>query len=105
MLIWREASSTKETIMATFQCFDDPAAILEKAFCVTQVSKDMKGELVLSASKKAKCADPPCQTLRTKHVLKVVVKGTPCDSDLSRYLNGDLGAQLASAFDTDGNHR
>jgi hypothetical protein len=40
-----------------FQCFDDPAAILEKAFCVTQTSKDLKGELQLSGSKGQKCKE------------------------------------------------
>jgi hypothetical protein len=47
-----------------FQCFDDPAAILEKAFCVTQTSKDLKGELKLSNSKGQKCKEPECKTVR-----------------------------------------
>jgi hypothetical protein len=51
--------------MATFQCFDDPAAILDKAFCVSAVSKDFKGELKHTGSKEQKCLTPNCKTLRT----------------------------------------
>ena len=88
-----------------FQCFDDPAAILEKAFCVTQTSKDLKGELKLGSSKAQKCKEPECRTLRTKHALKVTVVKTICDSDPGQFLNGSLDATLATAFDTDGNQR
>jgi hypothetical protein len=88
-----------------FQCFDDPAAILEKAFCVSAVSKDLKGELRLAASKEQKCAEPKCKTLRTVHELKVEVVAASCDSTAARPLNGALGVKLSTAFDTDGNHR
>jgi hypothetical protein len=91
-------------IMAT-QCFDDPAAILEKAFCVSAVSKDLKGELQLSTSKEQKCTTPKCKTLRTVHGLKVEVKATVCDSQVAAPLDGSLGVKLITAFDTDGNHR
>ena len=88
-----------------FQCFEDPAAILEKAFCVTQTSKDLKGELKLSNSKGQKCKEPECKTVRAKHALKVIVSKTICDSDPGHFLDGTLGATLSTAFDTDGNHR
>lgn len=91
--------------MATFQCFDDPKAILEKEFCVSALSKDLKGDLKLGNSKEHKCADPECRTLRTAHSLKVEVAPTNCDSPASRSLNGVLGVKLSTAFDTDGNHR
>lgn len=91
--------------MATFQCFDDPKAILEKEFCVSALSKDLKGDLKLGNSKEHKCADPECRTLRTAHSLKVEVSPTNCDSPASRALNGVLGVKLSTAFDTDGNHR
>jgi len=90
--------------MAT-QCFDDPKAILEKAFCVSALSKDLKGELKLAGSKKQKCPEPKCETLRTAHDLKVEVNGTPCDSPAAHPLDGTLVVKLSTAFDTDGNHR
>jgi hypothetical protein len=91
--------------MPTFQCFDDPAAILEKAFCVSALSKDLKGELRLANSKEQKCAEPKCRTLRTTHELKVEVVPTTCDSSAAKPLNGTFGVKLITAFDTDGNHR
>lgn len=90
--------------MAT-QCFDDPAGILDKAFCVSAVSKDLKGELKRSSSTQKKCQTPKCTTLRTVHALKVEVKATNCDSPVAAPLNGTLGTKLSTAFDTDGNHR
>jgi len=88
-----------------FQCFDDPAGILEKAFCVSALSKDLNGKLALSSSKEQKCQDPPCKTLRTVHTLKVNVANTNCDSATAKPLNGTLGVKLITAFDTDGAHR
>jgi len=90
--------------MAT-QCFDDPAGILEKAFCVSAVSKDLKGVLKLGSSKEQKCQTPSCKTLRTAHELKVELKKTKCDSPAALPLNGSLTTKLITAFDTDGNHR
>ena len=88
-----------------FQCFDDPAAILEKAFCVTKVSKDLRGELKLNSSKRQKCSEPECRTLRTAHTLKVKIVKTICDSKPANVLDGTLGAKFSTAFDTDGNQR
>jgi len=54
-----------------FQCFDDPAAILEKAFCVTQTSKDLKGELKLGSSKGQKPREKQdCDHLPHRHLLE-----------------------------------
>jgi len=106
-MIWgKSPNRPKETIMPTqFQCFDDPAAILEKAFCISAVSKDLKGELALSSGKEQKCHEPACKTLRTVHALKVKVTDTVCDSPAAKPMNGSLTTKLITAFDTDGNHR
>ncbi len=91
--------------MATFQCFDDPKTIFEKEFCVSAVSKDLRGALKLGNSKEHKCSQPVCKTLRTVHSLKVKVVATLCDSPTARPLNGTLTVELVTAFDSDGNHR
>ena len=90
--------------MAT-QCFDDPAGILDKAFCVSAVSKNLKGEMKRTSNKEQKCLTPNCKTLRTVHELKVDMKNTSCDSAAAAPLKGTLGTKLSTAFDTDGNHR
>jgi hypothetical protein len=95
-----------ETVMPPeFQCFDDPTAILERALCVSALSKDLKGELILSRSMGQKCMDPECKTLKTVHSLRVKLEATRCDSPLAKALDGSLSAKLITAFDTDGMHR
>jgi hypothetical protein len=95
----------KETIMATFECLEDSTAILEKPFCVTPVSKNLKGDLTIVSFKAKKCKEPSCQTLRVAHTLKVKVSPTTCDSDQSKSLDGTLTAKLSTAFDVDGRRR
>lgn len=91
--------------MATFQCLEDPGAILEKQFCVTHVSKDLKGKLDLTNMKDHQCKEPKCKTRRVSHTLNVDVVRTKCDSDPSKFLDGSLAVKLSTAFDTDGMHR
>src|SRR5881394_2346968 len=108
LIAWRNSHlrqnliNQKETIMAT-QCFDDPAAILEKAFCVSALSKDLRGELQLGFKKEQKCTSPRCKTLRTVHEVKAEVRAAGCDSSTAKPLNGSLGVKINTAFDTDGN--
>lgn len=91
--------------MATFQCLEEPSSIFEKAFCVTQLSKDMKGELKLTEMKDQECKEPVCKTRRTVHDLKVTVVRTRCDPASGKFLDGTLETKLVTAFDTDGMHR
>lgn len=88
-----------------FQCFDDSAAILGKAFCVSALSKDLKGELGLISSNEQECHEPACKTLRTVHGLKATVVNTACDSATAEPLKGILTVKLSTAFDTDGMQR
>ena len=44
-----------------FQCFDDPVAILDKAFCVSAVSKDLKGTMKRHQQQRAKMFDTQLQ--------------------------------------------
>jgi hypothetical protein len=93
--------------MATqFRCFDDPEGILTKPFCVSALSKDLKGKMPLRSSKKQECKEPKCITLRTQHEMKATIVGTNCDSGLAKSFNGGLEfGNLSTAFDTDGMHR
>ena len=92
--------------MPTFTCFDDPEGILKKEFCVSNLSKNLKGEMPLSGGTKKECKEPKCKTLRTRHQLKAQIKGTGCDSALAKALDGGLEfGNLSTAFDIDGMHR
>jgi len=88
------------------KCFDDPAAILEKEYCLNAVSKNLRGEFGQPHPKKHECRKPECRTLRVVQVLKVEVTPEHCDSPLAKNLNGALVVErLVSAFDQDGTHR
>ena len=92
--------------MATIVCFDDPKAILEKRFCLSNLSKNVKGEVALEVSKLQKCAKPKCVTLRTSNVFKLSLANNTCDSKLATDFNGSLSVtNLATAYQTDGMHR
>lgn len=91
---------------AQFPCFDDPDGILKNPFCVSALSKDLKGKMPLTLSKGLKCANPACTTLRTRNEMKASVKGTVCDSALAKDFNGGLEfGNLSTAYDQDGKHR
>jgi len=88
------------------KCFDDPAAVLDKEYCLSAVSKNLRGEFAAPHPKRHECNKPECRTLRVTQVLKVEVTPEHCDSPLAKNLNGTLVVErLASAFDQDGNHR
>jgi len=89
------------------KCPDDPAAILKQRFCLSGLSKNLRGRLKLAEKDEQRCEEPACRTLKTVHVLKVDVRANrPCDSRLGQALSGTLVVErLVSAFDTDGMHR
>jgi hypothetical protein len=88
------------------KCFDDPAAIFEKEYCLSAVSKNLHGEFGPAHPKPHQCHKPECKTLRVTQVLRVAVSPEHCDSPLAKDLNGTLVVErLASAFDQDGTHR
>ena len=92
--------------MATIVCFDDPKLILEKRFCLSNLSKDVKGEVALEVSKVQKCAKPKCVTLRTSNVFKLSLTNNTCDSTLAKDFNGSLTVtNLVTAYQADGMHR
>jgi len=88
------------------RCFDDPAAVSDKEYCLSAVSKNLRGEFSAPHPKRHECKKPECKTLRVTQTLKVAVSAEHCDSPLAKNLNGALAVErLASAFDQDGNHR
>ena len=88
------------------RCFDDPAAVFEKEYCLSAVSKNLRGEFGQPHPKPHACKKPECKTLRVTQVLKVEVTPERCDSPLAKNLNGTLVVErFVSAFDQDGNHR
>jgi hypothetical protein len=97
----------EEAVATNVICIDDPITIHQKEWCLSAVSKDVKGEMHLSESKSHQCHTPPCKTLKTVHQLKIAIAAHPlCDSHPAGLLNGDLVVErLVTVFDTDGVHR
>jgi hypothetical protein len=88
-------------------CLDDPGTILRNEWCLSALSKDLSGTLVLAGSTSHQCHTPPCKTLKTTHHLKLRVVGhPPCDSSTSKLLDGEIAVdRLVTVFDQDGLHR
>jgi hypothetical protein len=102
----KDTATGKFTIICAppSSCFDNPADIFGSDTCVTSLSKDVRGETVLEASKRHVCAKTKCITLRTQGVLKVaLVSHSPCDEALAQVLSGSLAIKtLATAYEKDG---
>jgi hypothetical protein len=89
------------------QCLDDPGTILQKEWCLSALSKDLRGTLNLTDSKSHQCHTPSCKTVKTVQVLKVKADShPPCDSHAGKLLDGTIVVErLVTVFDQDGMHR
>jgi hypothetical protein len=89
---------------ADSSCFDNPDDVFSSDTCVTSLSKDVKGRITLSTSKRHVCAESKCVTLRTQGALKVTLAShAPCDGTLAQLLSGTLAIRaLATAYENDG---
>ena len=81
--------------------------LLDRFVCLSELSKDLKGELRLVESERQPCRRLDCVTLEAVHQLDLEVVSHDCDSDAGRLLDGRLGSpQLVHKFvDGDGNRR
>ncbi len=68
-----------------------PATLLTRRECLEAVSKNVDGEARLLDRDAQECLEPRCATFKTDHLLRVAVRShEPCDSRLSRLLDGSL---------------
>lgn len=106
------AIGAKDTASGTFtivcaapgSCFDNPDDVFGSDVCVASLSKDVRGETTLQASKRRVCKKTDCITLRTQGVLKVALaSNAPCDGALAQILSGSLSIKtLATAYEKNG---
>jgi hypothetical protein len=92
----------------THTCPDEPELMWQRTSCLYSLSKNVEGVLDLLESERDECRDRRCVTLRTRHVIKLGVKGNqPCDSPEAVQLDGSLYAvNLVHHFrDGSGNER
>lgn len=81
--------------------------LIDHVVCLSELSKDLTGELRLLESEKEQCRELDCTTLETVHQLELRVARHDCDSDVGRLLDGTLHAgDLVHKFvGGDGNRR
>jgi len=73
-------------------------------FCLTPVSKDVKGDLKVRKQARQKCKKPRCATLKARYRLDLeLVSHKPCDKVPK--LDGRFRANLAMATQNDGHGR
>jgi hypothetical protein len=82
-------------------------SLLDRIICLSDLSKNLKGEFRLVESERQICRRLDCKTLETVHQLELDVASHDCDSEAGKLLDGRLGSvQLVSKFrDGDGNNR
>jgi hypothetical protein len=92
---------------STIPCLDNPKLILEAKACVASVSKDLHGEIVITAEHPFVCEKRHCETLNTIGDIKAALKSDQvCDSKLGIELDGSFTVgDFATIYDTDGMHR
>ena len=81
--------------------------LIDRIVCLSELSKDIEGELRLVEAEREKCPDLNCVTLETVHQLDLKVVAHDCDSEAGKLLDGRLNSgQLVHKYkDGDGNRR
>lgn len=80
--------------------------LIERRFCLENLSKDARGRLTRTFKDHQECGDPPCVTFKTIHALELEVEKGPCDSALAKYFDGAFVVEkLATALIRDGEQR
>jgi hypothetical protein len=81
--------------------------LIDHVVCLSELSKDLTGELRLLESEKEQCRELDCTTLETVHQLELRAARHDCDSDVASLLDGTLHAgDLVHKFvGGDGNRR
>jgi len=74
--------------------------------CLSELSKDVKGQLHLGDSLNQRCRQPKCATLSTVHAVELDVNSYKCDSPTSGLFDGRVEAKFVTKFtDGDGKRR
>lgn len=80
--------------------------LIERRFCLENLSKDARGELTQTFRDHQECEHPRCITFKTLHNLELEVRKGPCDSALAKYFDGAfIVEKLATALIRDGEQR
>ncbi len=94
-----------EAVIRDYETFAPQDAYGDK-ICVHEVSKVIRGEFRVEMQDKQGCDSPSCQTLKQAGEFRAEVTAGPCDSELSKSLDGMLGGPFVAAYkDADSTNR
>ena len=85
--------------MAYNACDGRPAELARAVLCLDELSKDVKGNLMIVEAEVHECRQLDCKTLTVEHVLEGEVSSHLCDSGLGKQFDGRITSRdLTSVF-------
>ena len=69
--------------MAFSVCEARPAGLARAVLCLDELSKDVKGELIIVDADRDVCDKLDCVTLTSEHVIRAEVQSHACDSEIA----------------------
>jgi hypothetical protein len=94
--------AVKEMEMAYNACDGRPAELVRAVLCLDELSKDVRGELMILDSEDHVCRELDCKTLAVEHLLRVEVSSHQCDSELGKQFDGRLTSRDLTTVFVDG---
>ena len=74
--------------MAFSVCEARPADLARAVLCLDELSKDVKGELIIVDADREVCDKLDCVTLTSEHVIRAEVQSHACDSEIGKLFDG-----------------
>jgi hypothetical protein len=88
------------------ECPDYLKNLLANEYCLSALSKHLKGTSDQPEAERHDCKEPECSVLLTRQTLKLrAARHDDCDSKVAHLLDGALEITIAHAFDRDTKHR
>lgn len=79
--------------MAFSVCEARPAELARAVLCVDELSKNVKGELIIVDADRDVCEKLDCVTLTSEHVIRAEVQSHDCDSEIGKLFDGRLSVK------------
>lgn len=85
--------------MAFSVCEARPADLARAVLCLDELSKDVKGELIIVDADRDVCRQLDCVTLTSEHVIRAEVESHACDSEIGKLFDGRFSVRdLTTVF-------
>lgn len=88
--------------MAFSVCEARPAELAKAVLCLDELSKDVKGELMIVDAERQVCRTLDCKTLMVEHVLRAEVFSHDCDSEIGKLFDGRFSVRDLTTVFADG---